>query len=365
MTRALVSGALAHKPGNGGNAWSRLSWLDGLRRLGVEVAFVEQLDAPSERQRTWFEQVLGDHDVRGWIVGAERALPAEACEAAAAADLLLNIGGHLTLPELFRAPRLRVYLDDDPGYTQLWHAAGNGAARYEGHDLFFTFGVNIGRPGCAIPTGGIEWRATRPPVVLDDWPFVADGAGGRFTTVATWRSPYGRVETGGHVYGSKLDEFRRLAELPQLVDRLFELALDIDPAEKRALELLQANGWRLVDPRDVAATPAAFRDYVQASGAEFSPAQGIYVETDSGWFSDRTVRYLASGKPVLVQETGFSHTLPSGEGLVPFSSLAEAAAGAERIAADYPVHARAARALAEECFDSDRVVGAVLEDALA
>ena len=129
--------------------------------------------------------------------------------------------------------------------------------------------------------------------------------------------------------------------------------------------LLGATGWQLVDPRAVASSPEAFRSYVRGSGAEFSVAQGIYVETGSGWFSDRSVRYLASGKPVLVQDTGFSRELPVGEGLLAFSTLDEAVAGAARIAADYGKHCRAARALAEQWFDSDRVVGALLEDALA
>lgn len=365
MIRALIGGALAHKPGNGGNAWSRLSWIEGLRRLGVEVEFVEQMNASTDEQAAWFEAVLAAFGVRGRLVSSQAPMPEELREAAAAADMLLNIGGHLTVPELLLAPRRRVFLDDDPAYTQFWHAAGSLGGSFARHDLYFTFGANIGRPGCPIPTDGIEWRHTRPPVVLDEWPATSTGDLGRFTTVATWRGPYGRVEVDGRRYGAKLDEFRRFVELPRICTRRFELALDIDPSETADLELLAANGWNLVDPRAVAATPAAFRAYVQSSDAEFSPAQGVYVETGSGWFSDRTVRYLASGKPVLVQETGFSRTVPSGEGLVPFSTLAEAATGAERIAADYDVHARAARMLAEEWFDSDRVVGAVLEDALA
>lgn len=365
MTRALVSGALAVKPMNGGNAWSRLSWLVGLRRLGVAVAFVEQMAHPTGAQLAWLEALLAAFGVDGWIVPSSGPVPEQLREASAGADLLLNIGGHLTVSELFRAPRRRVYLDDDPGYTQYWHASGSTAARLEGHDLFFTFGANIGRAGCSIPTSGIEWRPTRPPVVLDDWPVVTGGDPGRFTTVATWRGPYGRLEAGGRTFGLKLDEFRRVVNLPGRCEQEFELALDIHPADKADLDLLEANGWRLVDPRDVAATPSSFREYVQESGAEFSAAQGIYVETVSGWFSDRSVRYLASGKPVLVQETGFSRTLPSGRGLVAFSTLAQAQAGAQAIAAEYDEHAAEARRLAEEYFDSDRVIASVLEDALA
>jgi hypothetical protein len=349
MTTALVAGALANKPGNAGNAWSRLSWVRGLQRLGVEVAFVEQLDAPTDAQRAWFDEVV---DAAGWLVSPGEPPPDDLRAAAADADLLLNIGGQLTIPELLRAPRRRVYLDDDPGYTQLWRV------RLEEHDVFFTFGANIGEPGCAIPTCGLEWRPTRPPVVLDDWPVVANGAVDRFTTVATWRHPYGRVNG----YGQKLDEFRRFIELPRRSSQRFELALDIHPHETPDLDRLAANDWTVVAPPP---TPGAFREYVQHSGAEFSAAQGLYVETRSGWFSDRSVRYLASGKPVVVQETGFSRTVPAGEGLVAFTTLDEAVAGVEAVAADPARHARAARALAEEWFDSDAVVGAVLEDALA
>jgi hypothetical protein len=371
LPSAVVSGALAVKPGNSGNAWSRFSWTDGLRRLGVDVRFIEQIETPSAEQLAWFASVTERFGLAdsAWLVSPDGTVLSgpgrEELRAAAEADVLLNLGGHLTVPELFAGPGRRVYLDDDPGFTQFWHAAGSGSARLEGHELFFSFGANIGRPDCTIPTGGLTWRATRPPVVLDDWPFAAVGDHDRFTTVATWRGPYGRVEANGHAYGLKLDEFRKFVELPGRAPQRFELALDIDPAETRDLELLAATGWRLVDPQAVACTPDAFRRYVRGSGAEFSVAQGIYVETRSGWFSDRSVRYLASGKPALLQDTGFGRTLPTGEGLLPFTTLDEAVAGAARIAADYEAHCRAARRLAEEWFDSDLVVAAVLEDALA
>jgi hypothetical protein len=198
-------------------------------------------------------------------------------------------------------------------------------------------------------------------VVLDDWPAVDGGDPDRLTTVASWRGPYGRVEQNGHRYGIKLDEFRRFLALPARVPQTLELALDIHPAEQVDLRALRRNGWALRDPAEAAASPAAFRRYVQGSGGEFSVAQGIYVETRSGWFSDRTTRYLASGRPALVQDTGFGEFLPTGEGLVAFSTLDEAAAGAEAIAREYDAHGEAARAIAEEHFDSDLVLGSLLE----
>jgi hypothetical protein len=235
------------------------------------------------------------------------------------------------------------------------------AARLIGHDAYFTFGENIGLPGCSIPIHGIDWRATRPAVVLDEWPVVAANNEHVFTTVGTWRGPYGPVVWQGHTYGLKLHEFRKLLELPARSRETFELALDIHPDEKHDLELLRNHGWRLADPRVVAGEPFAFRSYVQGSFAEFSAAQGIYVETDCGWFSDRTVRYLASGKPAVVQDTGFSRNLPTGEGLIAFRTLEDAIAGVEAVASDYEHHSRAARALAEEFFESDTVLGKILE----
>jgi hypothetical protein len=180
--------------------------------------------------------------------------------------------------------------------------------------------------------------------------------------VASWRGGYGRVEANGHLYGQKAHEFRRFVKLPELTGSNFEIALDIQPADAADGDLLRRHNWRLVDPTRVAATPDDFRCYVQQSAAEFSVAQGIYIETRSGWFSDRTTRYLASGKPALVQDTGFSPSLPSGEGLVVFADVDGAVAGVRAIQRDYETHAAAARAIAVEHFDSDKVLGRLLDE---
>jgi hypothetical protein len=164
------------------------------------------------------------------------------------------------------------------------------------------------------------------------------------------------------MYGLKAHEFRKVASLPERVPQSFEVALHIHPADEQDHSLLKRHGWQIVDPMQAAANPDSFRKYVRDSGAEFSVAQGVYVDTNSGWFSDRTVRYLASGKPVLVQDTGFARFLPVGEGLLSFRTLQEAEAGATEIARNYEHHCRAARALAEEYFDSDRVLGRLLDD---
>jgi hypothetical protein len=260
--------------------------------------------------------------------------------------------------------RRKAYVDLDPGFTQLWHAAGNPGIRLEGHDVYFTVGENIGTRA-TIPTGDIDWRPVPPPVVLADWELRDGDASRSFTTVGAWRGAFGPVEHEGRTYGLKVHEFRKVIELPRRVpDADFEIALDIHEGDAKDRDALIANGWRLTDPRREVPGPLEFRNYVERSGAEFSVAQGIYVETRSGWFSDRTVRYLAAGKPALVQETGFSDNYPVGEGLVPFTTLDEAAAGARLIEGDYQHHAAAARALAEERFDSDKVLGRFLEDAL-
>ncbi len=347
MISVAVAGALAGKRGNGGEAWVRLSYALGLRRLGCDVRLVEEAPNATPRDVEYARGVAGRF-------GLEYELAGETQEDG---DLLVNISGNVRSADVRRRFRRTAFVDIDPGFTQLWHA--RGIEQIPTHDVYFTIGANIGHPACPITTGGIDWRPTRPPVVLGEWP-VAEGGFDRFTTVATWRSPYGPVEP----YGLKHHQWRRFLRLPGLSGLPFEAALRIDPADAADRTALLAEGWRLVDPCTVA-DPDSFRTYVGTSGAEFSVAQGIYVETRSGWFSDRSVRYLASGRPVLVQDTGFARTLPAGEGLVAFRRPAEAVEGARAIAGDYERHATAARAVAEQYFDSDTVLAKLLEDALA
>ncbi|MFM9058047.1 MAG: hypothetical protein ACKOSQ_02780 [Planctomycetaceae bacterium] len=234
------------------------------------------------------------------------------------------------------------------------------------HDHYFTIGENIGTPGCPIPTGGLPWKPTRQPLLLDHWPAVCSGglpadASRRFTTIAGWRCGFGPVAWDGVTYGLKLHEFRRMLDVPGRVAATFEIALDIHDGDARDRESLTAHGWRLVPPATAAGNPDAFRRYIQGSAAEFSVAQGVYAHARSGWFSDRSTRYLASGRPVLVQDTGLV-TIRAGEGIVTFRSLDEAVAGAEDILAHYPRHAAAARDLAACHFDSNIVLGKLLDD---
>lgn len=370
MTAVVVAGAVANKAGSAGEAWVRMSWVRGLQQLGLDVRFVEELAGEDVDSAAvgWFADVVARFGLaeRATLLHAGEAIagpPLGELEAVAPEATLVNISGHLRAPGLLRAFRRRVMVDLDPGFTQFWHDEGIAAANVAGHDAHFTVGELIGTSGCPIPTGGIEWQPVRPPVVLDDWPAAASGELDRFTTIGSWRGPFGPVERGGRRYGLKVHEFRKLIDLPLRSGASFELALAIDPADGRDLEALRDHRWRIVDPHAVAGKPDTFRAYVQASGAEFSVAQGIYVDTRCGWFSDRTTRYLASGRPALVQDTGFSRTLPVGDGLVAFRTLEDAVAGAADIARRYPEHREAARRIAEEHFDARRVLAGFCERA--
>ncbi len=366
----VVAGALGNKPGQSGETWVKLSWVRGLQALGMEARFVEEL-APSvdeEAASAWFGSVANRFGLehRATLLKDGRAIvgpPLGELMEIAPEAALINISGHLRAPTLLTKFRRRVFVDIDPGFTQFWQAQGLEGANVEGHHAYFTIGELIGSPDCPIPTGGIDWRPVRQPVVLDDWPAMDGGEGSRFTTIASWRGPFGPVVQGGRTYGLKVHEFRKFIELPQRSPHRFEIALDIDPADSRDLEGLRAHGWRVADPQQVAGSPEALRDYVQGSDAEFSAAQGMYVDTQCGWFSDRTTRYLASGRPALVQDTGFSRTLPVGDGLVAFSTLEEAVAAAGDIVARYPEHAAAARRIADEQFGSERVLARFCEEA--
>lgn len=378
----VVAGALANKHRHGGSAWVRMSWAEALRALGFDVLFVEQLaaadcvdacgraaDFAESANAATFLAVTRAFGFAGRaalvcpddgrVLGMERD---ELLERLGAAQLLVNISGHLRWQPALERLAHRVFVDLDPGYTQIWHASGGDAAGLEGHELHFTVGANVGTATCDLPTGGIRWRPIRQPVVLDRWPppEEEEAAFGGFTTVASWRGAFGRPVWEGRSYGLKAHEFRRFASLPQRTGLPFALALDIHPADAHDADRLRVAGWKLLDP-SLAGDIEGFRCFVRSSGAEFSAAQGVYVETRSGWFSDRTVRYLACGRPALVQDTGFSEHLPVGEGLLSFRTLEEARAGAQAIVGDYERHCRAARRLAERCFAPAAALAPLLE----
>jgi hypothetical protein len=378
----VVSGAIANKPFNGGATWTRLSYLLGLQRLGFDTYFVEQIEPEicvdqtghptafyDSENVSYFRRIteqFGLQNRASLINSVTRQTEGlsyhDLLALADSAVLLVNISGHLSVEMLKSRFRRKVYIDLDPGFTQFWYAKGTTAGRLAGHDCYFTVGENIGKSECLVPAGDIPWRPVRQPVVIDLWPACTTAEPNRFTTVASWRGPYGPVEYGGKTYGLKVHQFRKYMALPMQIEATFEVALDIHAADHKDRDLLLQHSWRLIDPRRAAGDPFAFRNYVQGSGAEFSAAQQIYVETRNGWFSDRTVRYLASGKPVIVEDTGFSANYPCGQGLIPFSSLKEARAGVEDVRRNHATHAGAARQIAEQYFDSNRVLAKMVDE---
>jgi hypothetical protein len=377
----VVAGALAQRPHRGGHAAVFLQYLLGFRRLGWDVLFVDVLprdaavDARGRRcapaQSTGARYLRGVAERSGLgadvtlldgaggpVLGRSRAQVAERIRRA---DLLLNVMGYLDDPELRDQARLRVFLDIDPGFGQMWKAL-ELADVFAGHDAFATVGLNVGEPGCEVPACGIEWITTPPPVVLDQWPAAPPPrADAPFTSVCSWRGPFGPVEYGGTRYGLRAHELRRLAGLPERTGERFELALDIDPADGRDRDLLRRGGWSLADPVAAAGTPERYRDYIRASKGELMVAKEMYVASRSGWLSDRSAAYLASGRPVVCQDTGLRGRVPDGAGLVLYASPDEAAEAVAAVARDHPRHARAARAVAEAVFSSDRVLGALVE----
>lgn len=377
----IVAGSLAQRPHHGGHTWVFLQYLLGFQRLGWDVLFVDRLepgmcvdqagnpaDFRSSENLRYLAQVmerfgLGEswtllYDGGREVAGRGRG---DVVERARRSALLLNVMGYLDDEEILAAAPLRVFLDIDPGLGQIWHELGLSRP-FEGHDRHATVGERIGAPDCAIPTCGIDWIATKPPVELGEWPrAAADGSGERFTSVASWRGPFGPLEYRGRTYGLRVHEFRRFLALPARTPASFEVALDIDDAEVDDLRRLEESGWTLADPRAVAGDPWRYRDYVRGSWAELMIAKNLVVDMRSGWFSDRSACYLASGRPVLAQDTGLDGLVPSGEGLVTFTTLAEAVAGVEEISGDYERHSRAARAIAAEHFAAERVLPRLLE----
>jgi hypothetical protein len=255
-----------------------------------------------------------------------------------------------------------VFLDIDPGFTQMWQALGL-ADMGAGHEVYVTVGENIGRVDCVIPTCGVEWVTTPPPVVLDEWPWSGCEASA-ITGIGAWRGPYGPLRYEDEDYGLRVHEFRRFAGLPALCrTSAFDYALDIDSTEVADVDLLTRGGWRLMRPGAVAGTPTEYRRFIQGSVAEFMVAKNMYVKSRSGWFSDRSACYLASGRPVIAQDTGRGEMHAAG--LLTFKTAEEAVEALEQVLADYPRHRRAAREIAESSFDSDRVLGRLIDWVLA
>jgi len=355
--RIAVAGMVAGVPGQGGAAWAVLQYALGLQRLGHELLLVEQVDRlePAAPRFLAIARRFGLNAImieRGSGRTAGQAGPVEA-------DLLLNLSGVLTDEAVLGGCRHRVFVDLDPAFTQLWQAAEGIDLGLGRHHAFVTVGRAIGTPGCDIPDCGVAWITTAQPVVLDEWRWGTRTRHRSATSVGHWRG-YGSIGYHGVRYGQRAHSMRRLLEVPAMTATPIELALAIHPDERDDLAALRSHGWRLIEPGSVASTPSAYRAFVRGSWAELGVAKEGYVASRCGWFSDRSVCYLAAGRPVVAQDTGFGDWLPAGEGVLAYATGEQAAAALDRVRADYPRHRRAARALAEDVFDSDKVLARLL-----
>jgi hypothetical protein len=372
----LISGMVAGDPGQGGAAWAVLQYVLGLARLGHDVFLVEPVQLKSIRPQgvplaesgnaRYFLRVLRDFglaDRASLLLASTRqtvGLPYEELERISRrADLLLNISGMLTDENLVASIPIRTYLDIDPAFNQLWHAVQGIDMRFAAHNRFVTIGQAIGTAGCPVPTCGLDWLKIRQPVVLPLWPVARRVTHDALTTIANWRG-YGSIEHQGVLYGQKAHSLRQFFPLPTRTREKFLLALSIHPDERKDLEALSANRWQLISPAAVADTPGAYQAFVQGSKAEFGIAKSGYARSRCGWFSDRSVCYLASGRPVIAQETGFSRYLPVGEGLFSFTSEEDVLAAITELNGDYARHTIKAREIAEEWFASGKVLGSLL-----
>jgi hypothetical protein len=359
--------------GRGGLSMYVLQWLHGLERLGHRVFFVEFLKNDPGATRAAVVRYFRE-TVDAWWHPLQAALLVEktveslyGLDAGQVARIAREAAAVITLAAHYRrAPfplidqvRPRILIEQDPGYTHLWAADGDPVDIYGEHDFYFTVGGNIGSPRCSLPTLGIRWRPVWNPVILDWWAVESPVRMPRFSTVADWRS-YGYLEFDGQVLGPKAEEFRRFIDLPGQAGAAFAIALNIDPDDPDLADL-RRHGWHIESPQLVA-SPALYRTYVEQSLGEFSCAKGGYVGTRCGWFSDRSACYLAAGRPVVLQATGFEDLLPTGRGLFAVTGVGAAAEAIQAIRQNYDEHARAARAIAQEYLDSDKLLRSLLDE---
>jgi len=373
--RVLVSGRIASSPHQGGATWAVLQYLLGLRELGHDVWFVEAIPATQvgsaelacSVNAAYAEGILSRLGLGArWAVIAEGTTQTAGLPypelAATRWDVHVNLSGCLRDAELTATIPVRIYVDLDPAFTQVWSAFDGHDLGLAGHSHFATVGSGIDTPSCPVPTGGRAWHHILPPVVLSRWTPAGAITRDAMTTVAHWRS-YGSVECNGVAYGQRAHSFRAFFDLPRATHVALAPALAIDPGETDDLAALARGGWVLTDPAAVAGTPDTYREFVRASRGELSIAKSGYVASGSGWFSDRSACYLASGRPVVAQDTGFGRRLPTGEGLLAFSTPAEAVDALERVDADYARHAAAARRIATDELDAAAVLGDLLDHA--
>jgi hypothetical protein len=381
--RVVVLGIVGRSP-LAGVAWQALHYLEGFRRLGHDVYYVEdtglwsydpQANTFTDDGRyasAYLRRLLGRHGFDGrWVFRAARpgcplqGLSAERLtELYASADAIINVTGSTELREEHLQVQLRAYVETDPVLRQVEIAQGREHTidLLAAHTHHFSYGENYGAPDCGVPIERFHYLPTRQPVVLEWWPPTpAPPDGLRLTTIGNWQQ-FGRdIELDGEVYyWSKHHEFLKVLELPYRAGARFELALsNCDP---EAQLLLQHHGWRLADALALSVSTRSYRRYIRASDGEFTVAKDQNVRLRSGWFSDRSACYLAAGKPVVTQDTGFGEVLPTGEGLHAFDTVEDAVAAFESVESDYERHSRAAVEIAREYFAAERVLAKLLSD---
>lgn len=364
----------------GGNAWSDLQYILGLRSLGHDVYYLEECGLESWVYNWQTEQFTTDLDyptnylrncleplgfANQWIYRAgDRSAGMELDKfkyICSQADLMIIRGSPITLwREEYNLPQRRIYIDADPGFTQINIVQGNTelANTIEQCDRLFTIGQRIGAPDCSIPTIDKHWHKTLPPIALPYWAWVEDDST-YFSSIMQWHS-YCEVNYQGVSYGNKDKEFLKFIDIPQQTKQPFRIALSGGIPQE-----LAQHGWEVIPGWMASFSPESYQIFIQESRAEFGVAKHGYVATKGGWFSDRSVCYLASGRPILVQDTGLSDWLPLKEGIFTFCDRSEAANAIETINTDYKQHQYAARKLAEEYFDSNKVLSSLLETAMS
>ena len=376
----------------GGVAWDYLQYVVGLQRLGHDVYYHEDTWCwpyhPRDKTMTedpeysvgflkrFFEAYapeLAAHWHYLHLHESSYGMSRSAFdEVARTADLFVNVSGASFFPEALSPHCLKLFIDSDPGYNQIvlterpsWSEnVDRWCAGVLAHDRHFTYGENIGAPDCAVPTAGLRWRTTRMPVVLDLWESVPCPAApaSAWSTVMTWNVFRGRLEHRGVEYHGKAAEFGKIATLPQRLQLPFRIAVG---GTEAPMSELARQGWTAEDGPAVTLTPEAYRDYIAASRGEVSVAKNVYVALRTGWFSCRSACYLAAGRPIVVQDTGFTNLIPSGSGLHAFTDAEEAEAAIRAVESDYHRETRAAREMAHAHFDSQRVLSRLVEDAIS
>jgi len=383
MPRTVVLCAynVANFPVGGGHFWVYLQYALGLRLMGCDVYWLERFRRGPDPARDDASLAAFFSRLESLGMGGRAIVLADAADGASGrvetlglsearanavidrADLLLNF--HYAIdPALLGRFRRTAMVDIDPGLFQIWMSRGQLVVPR--HDLYLTTGETVGRPDARFPDCGLPWVHIRPPVCLEQWPRAEGPCGDAMTTVSAWSSSDWVVDGDVTYENTKRAAFLPFKELPRMTSQPLELALFLRTAKDEAdRRVMLDHGWRIQDSREVAGSPQAYRSYIGRSRGEFSCAKASCVRLQNAWVSDRTLCYLASGRPVVVQHTGPSDILPNGEGMFRFTTLAEAAAAFAAIDADYDRHARAARALAEARFDARAVAARILEVAAA